>query len=158
MRLNSFSRHFQRRYITSFVSSLREYCSIEYSMHALILRSEKGELTEEAHHIIKTIKQMEASLEDPKSSNTYQLDGPDLKVTIPLTRCVQKLKEKYNTLAKIHQERFEQVKSNACCPLDRRRLTFSRTCSSSSIIFIPSRAFLHSDPSPTSDKYCAANL
>lgn len=78
-----------------------------------MFRSEKSKLTEEAHHIIKTIKQMEVSLEDPKPSNTYQLDHHDLKVTIPLTRCLQKLKEKHNTLAKIHQERFEEVKSNA---------------------------------------------
>jgi protein regulator of cytokinesis 1 len=75
-------------------------------------RSEKNELTEEAHRIIKTIKQMEASLEDFNPSNTYQLDHHDLKVTVPLTRCLQKLKEKHVTIAKIHQDRFEQVKSN----------------------------------------------
>lgn len=71
---------------------------------------EKSELTEEAHRIIKTIKQMEASLEDHKSNDTYQLDEKDLKVTVPLTRCLQGLKEKYNDIAKIHRERFEQVK------------------------------------------------
>lgn len=74
-------------------------------------RSEKSQLTEEAHHIIKTIKQMEGSLEDFKPTNTYQLDHHDLKVTIPLNNCLQKLKEKHNMIAKIHQERFEQVKS-----------------------------------------------
>lgn len=138
MQSNSFSRRYQRRYIINFVSSQREYCSIDNDLHALMFRSEKSELTEEAHHIIKTIKQMEASLEDRKPSNTYQLESHDLKVTIPLTRCVQKLKEKHNTLAKIHQERFEQVKSNACYPFDRRRLTFPRTRSSSPVIFISS--------------------
>lgn len=77
----------------------------------LIHLSEKSELTEEANRIIKTIKQMEASLEDPSSDNDFQLDERDLKVTAPLTRCLQSLKEKHNAIAKIHRERFEQVKS-----------------------------------------------
>ena len=54
---------------------------------------------------------MEASLEDHKSNGTYQLDDQKLKVTVPLTRCVIGLKEKYNTVARLHSERFEQVKS-----------------------------------------------
>lgn len=73
--------------------------------------SEKNELTEEAHRIIKTIKQMEASLEDQKPNGTYQLEDQQLKVTVPLTRCVSDLKQKYNTIARLHAERFEQVKS-----------------------------------------------
>ncbi|KAL8859983.1 MAG: hypothetical protein Q9178_003532 [Gyalolechia marmorata] len=75
-----------------------------------LVTTEKQELTEEAHGIIKTIKQMEASLEDHKSNGTYQLDDQKLKVTVPLTRCVAGLKEKYNTVARLHSERFEQVK------------------------------------------------
>ncbi|KAL8900693.1 MAG: hypothetical protein Q9192_000943 [Flavoplaca navasiana] len=75
-----------------------------------LVTAEKNELTEEAHQIIKTIKQMEASLEDHKSNGTYQLDDQKLKVTVPLTRCVAGLKEKYNTVARLHSERFEQVK------------------------------------------------
>ncbi|KAL8999347.1 MAG: hypothetical protein Q9169_001773 [Polycauliona sp. 2 TL-2023] len=75
-----------------------------------LVTAEKNELTEEAHHIIKTIKQMENSLEDHKSNGTYQLDDQKLKVTVPLTRCVAGLKEKYNTVARLHSERFEQVK------------------------------------------------
>lgn len=75
-----------------------------------LVTAEKTELTEEAHRIIKTIKQMEASLEDPKLNNTYQLDNKDLRVTAPLIQCLQGLKEKYNSIAKIHRERFEQVK------------------------------------------------
>ena len=67
-------------------------------------------MTEEAQRIIKTIKQMEASLEDSEP-NDYRLDEQELKVTLPLTRCLQGLKEKHNTMAKIHRERFEQVKS-----------------------------------------------
>ena len=72
---------------------------------------EKNELTEEAHGIIKTIKQMEASLEDQKPNGTYELEDQKLKVTVPLARCVASLKEKYNTIARLHAERFEQVKS-----------------------------------------------
>ncbi|KAL8768934.1 MAG: hypothetical protein Q9209_004989 [Squamulea sp. 1 TL-2023] len=75
-----------------------------------LVTTEKNELTEEAHQIIKTIKQMETSLEDHKSNGTYQLDDQKLKVTVPLTRCVAGLKEKYNTVARLHSERFEQVK------------------------------------------------
>lgn len=54
---------------------------------------------------------MEASLEDRTSDNAYQLDDKELKITIPLTRCLQSLKEKHNAVAKIHRERFEQVRS-----------------------------------------------
>ena len=54
---------------------------------------------------------MEASLEDDKHTNSYQLDGKELKVTVPLQRCLRGLKEKHNIIAKLHRERFEQVKS-----------------------------------------------
>ncbi len=70
-------------------------------------------MTEEANHIIKTIKQMEASLDDHKTENDYDLEDEELKVSFPLTRCLQTLKEKHNTISKIHRERFEQVKSKA---------------------------------------------
>lgn len=76
-----------------------------------ILDSEKNEISEEAHRIIKTIKQMEASLEDQKPNGTYELEDQGLQVTVPLMRCVAGLKEKYNTVARLHSERFEQVKS-----------------------------------------------
>ena len=56
---------------------------------------------------------MEASLEDRSSINSYQLDDKDLKITVPLNRCLQNLKEKHNAIAKIHRERFEQVKSKS---------------------------------------------
>ena len=61
--------------------------------------------------MIKTIKQMEASLEDRAPHDAYQLEDKELKVTVPLTRCLQSLKEKHSTIARIHRERFEQVKS-----------------------------------------------
>ena len=73
--------------------------------------SEKNELTEEAYAIIKSIRQMEGSLEDDKLNKDYPLEDDTLKVTLPLSRCIKNLKEKHNTIAKIHRERFEQVKS-----------------------------------------------
>ena len=54
---------------------------------------------------------MEASLEDQQSNSAYQLNNQDLKVSVPLTHCLQALKEKHSTLAKVHRERFEQVQS-----------------------------------------------
>ncbi|KAL8813050.1 MAG: hypothetical protein Q9200_000572 [Gallowayella weberi] len=75
-----------------------------------LVTTEKNDLTEEAHSIIKTIRQMEASLEDRKPDSPYLLDDQKLKVTVPLTRCVAGLKEKYNTVARLHSDRFEQVK------------------------------------------------
>ncbi len=54
---------------------------------------------------------MEGSLEDPSADTDYQLDQTELKVAAPLTRCLQSLKEKHNAIARIHRERFEQVKS-----------------------------------------------
>lgn len=60
---------------------------------------------------MKTIRDMEASLDDNKRSPSYGSDDGGFKVTYPLTRCLQGLKEKYNTVSKIHRERFEQVRS-----------------------------------------------
>lgn len=94
-------------------------------------------MTEEANRIIKTIKQMEASLEDRAANNAYQLDEKELKVTIPLTRCLQDLKEKHNAVAKIHRERFEQVKSEDALKLKVSSLTIFRARSSSRILLLP---------------------
>ena len=68
-------------------------------------------MTEEACKIIKTIQQMERSLADRHSHDEYALEGGDLRVYAPLSRCLKDLKEKYNGIAKIHHERYEQVKS-----------------------------------------------
>lgn len=70
-------------------------------------------MTEEAYRIIKTVRQMEASLEDRKPDDKYALEDEELKVTAPLSRCLKGLKEKQNAVAKIHRERFEQVKSKS---------------------------------------------
>lgn len=70
--------------------------------------AEKKGMVEEAQKMITTIKQMEASLDDgrPRRSN-----DADLKVTYPLTRCLQVLKEKHIQVSRLHRERYEQVKS-----------------------------------------------
>ena len=67
-------------------------------------------MTEEAQNIIETIKQMEASLDDEKDRMGYDLDTNGLRVTFPLNECLRDLKEKYNTVGRLHRERFEQVK------------------------------------------------
>lgn len=76
-----------------------------------LVQSEKNEMTEEAQRIITTIKQMEASLDDNKAHHEYEAEDEDLKITYPLTRCLQVLKEKHQQISRLHKERFEQVKS-----------------------------------------------
>lgn len=70
--------------------------------------------------MITTIKQMEASIDDNKNRHDYQaVADEDLKITYPLTRCLQVLKEKHIQISRLHRERFEQVKSmspRALCP------------------------------------------
>ncbi|KAH7139141.1 microtubule associated protein-domain-containing protein [Dendryphion nanum] len=73
--------------------------------------NEKHEMTEEAHRLLKTIRQMEASLDDNKPRASYETD--DAQITYPLTRCLQALKEKHNAVSKVHRERFEQVRKLA---------------------------------------------
>lgn len=65
----------------------------------------------EAQHLVKTIKQMEMSLDDEKANGQYELDDNDLQITCPLNRCIVTLKEKYTAISRLHRERFEQVKS-----------------------------------------------
>lgn len=65
----------------------------------------------EAQHLVKTIKQMEASHDDEKANGQYELDDGDLQITCPLNRCIVLLKEKYTAISRLHRERFEQVKS-----------------------------------------------
>jgi Ase1/PRC1/MAP65 family protein len=78
---------------------------------------ERNDLTEQAHRLIKTIKQMEVSLDDTKKHNDHQMENEDLQVYTPLLECLQELKEKHNTVSKLHRERFDQVKST-CCGMD----------------------------------------
>ncbi|KAK2759117.1 hypothetical protein FQN54_003216 [Arachnomyces sp. PD_36] len=78
--------------------------------HLRVVNAEKSEMTEEAQKLIKTIKQMEASLDDAQTNGRYDVGHDDLRVTYPLNQCLTGLKEKYHTVSKLHRERFEQVK------------------------------------------------
>ncbi|KAH0538401.1 hypothetical protein FGG08_005001 [Glutinoglossum americanum] len=86
------------------------FAALSETLHEQLRRvaSEKHEMTEEVHRIIKTIKQMEASLDDVNASNEQEDEG--LRVSFPLVKCLQSLKEKFATISKIHKERFDQVK------------------------------------------------
>ena len=55
---------------------------------------------------------MEAALIDskPQRDSDHQ-DSDDLHITLPLRDCIVSLKDKHNTVARIHRERYEQVKS-----------------------------------------------
>lgn len=75
------------------------------------LYREKDELTEEAQRLIQNIQQMETSLGDERANGQYELNRDDLRITYPLTRCIAFLREKSAAMSKLHQERFEQVKS-----------------------------------------------
>lgn len=85
------------------------------------MTAEKKQLVQEAQNMVTTIRQMEASLEDPKPRrsprNSHNDDG--LEVSYPLTRCLQTLKEKHAQVSKVHRERFEQVRSKLSSPLRR---------------------------------------
>ena len=99
--------------------------------------SEKNELIEEAHRTIKIIKQMEASLEDQIPNDAYKLANEEPKVTVPLTRCLQGLKEKHNTIAKIHRERLEQVTSKISINLEESALMHCRTRTGARVLLFP---------------------
>lgn len=74
-------------------------------------------MIEEAQRVITIIRQMECSLDDSKPRRDYQSEGDDeLKITYPLTRCLQFLKERHAQISRLHRERYEQVKSEAPDP------------------------------------------
>ena len=85
---------------------------------------------------------MEASLEDRATNDQYQHDQNELTITVPLMRCLQTLKEKHNAVAKVHRERFEQVKSEPHSAVWRPALNVYRTRPSSRVLFIASRTIL----------------
>lgn len=95
--------------------------------------------------MIKTIKQMEASLEDRAPNDAYLMENSELKVTLPLSRCLQGLKEKHTIIAKIHCERFEHVKSKIYNDSWEPALMRCRTRSGARVLFFPPRAILHPD-------------
>lgn len=92
---------------------------------------------------MKTIKQMEASLDDNKPNPNYDADDSNVKVTYPLMRCLQGLKDKYNAVSKLHRERFEQVRSEYMPSMRiKTTLTACRTRRGPRIIRLPSRNLL----------------
>lgn len=53
---------------------------------------------------------MEKSIDDKRSSDQYETEQ---EITFPLLACIQTLKEKHHTVAKLHRERFDQVRKLA---------------------------------------------
>ncbi|KAL1837085.1 hypothetical protein VTJ49DRAFT_4295 [Mycothermus thermophilus] len=79
-----------------------------------LVADEKKAMIEEAKRMITQIRQMEASLDDTQLRRSYQSDdGGDLKITYPLTKCLQSIKEKHIQVSRLHRERYEQVKKLA---------------------------------------------
>ncbi|EKG15638.1 Microtubule-associated protein MAP65/ASE1-type [Macrophomina phaseolina MS6] len=78
-----------------------------------LVNAEKNEKTEEAQRLIKTIRQLEASLEGRSVRASCNPGDEELQITYPLARCIQNLKEKHKSLSRQHRERFEQVKKLA---------------------------------------------
>nr|OQO25601.1 hypothetical protein B0A51_09149 [Rachicladosporium sp. CCFEE 5018] len=72
-----------------------------------LVAKEKHDLTEEARRLIKLIRQLERSIDNAKPEDDYSAEE---SVTYPLLTCIQALKEKHHTVAKLHRERYEQVK------------------------------------------------
>ena len=88
---------------------------------------------------------MEASLEDQAPNDAYKLADGKLKVAVPLTRCLQELKEKHNAVAKIHSARFEQITSKRYYSLGESALRYCRTRRGARVLFFPPRAIIYSD-------------
>ncbi|KAJ9134411.1 Microtubule associated protein-domain-containing protein [Pleurostoma richardsiae] len=78
--------------------------------HVRHVAEEKQSLLDEAQKMITAIRQMEVSLDGTKMRRDHQAEDDDLKITYPLTRCLQVLKEKHIQINRLHKERFEQVK------------------------------------------------
>lgn len=78
-----------------------------------LVTAEKKEMVDEAKKTITVIRQMEASLDDSKPSRRSQDEDDEFRITYPLTRCLQALKEKHVQISRLHKERFEQVKSTS---------------------------------------------
>lgn len=63
-----------------------------------------------AQHTIAAIRQIESSLEDaPRGQSIHKDDN--LQITLPLLSCLRDLEEKHDAIKRLHQERFEEVKS-----------------------------------------------
>lgn len=113
----SYSLHYQRPYTISSSSLRRMSFDPSRTINVLTFpHSEKHQLTEKAQNLINSIRQMEVALDDKKPEDDDYLAHSDLQVTYPLLACLQSLKDKQHALAKIHRERYEQVKSTSPSP------------------------------------------
>ena len=79
-------------------------------------------MEEEAQSLIEAIQHMEKSLVDEKANGQYQLDHNELRISYPLNRCLNFLREEHNALSKLHKERFEQVRSKLILSARRRAI------------------------------------
>lgn len=115
------------------------------------MAAEKKELVDEAKKIITTIRQMEASLEGHQQRRGDCQDDQEFKITYPLNRCLQGLREKHIQIGRLHKERFEQVKSRLSSQSCNTRISFPsfefrlltffffcRACRSSRVLLITS--------------------
>ncbi|KAJ5356747.1 Microtubule-associated protein MAP65/Ase1/PRC1 [Penicillium concentricum] len=78
--------------------------------HLKVVDEEREDMTQEAERLITAIQQMESSLSDERANGQYELNRDDLRVTYPLNKCIAFLREKNDSMSKLHRERFEQVK------------------------------------------------
>ncbi|KJZ70924.1 hypothetical protein HIM_09675 [Hirsutella minnesotensis 3608] len=75
-----------------------------------LVSAEKKDMMDEAKKTITVIRQMEASLDGSKPVRRSYDEDEELKITYPLSRCLQHLREKHIQIARLHKERFDQVK------------------------------------------------
>jgi hypothetical protein len=93
--------------------------------------------------MVTAIRQMESSLDDsrPRRGDYAGEEDDDLKITYPLTRCLQILKEKHIQISRLHRERFEQVKSELSRTAQATwNANWRRACSGPRVIFAAPRA------------------
>lgn len=95
-------------------------------------------MIDEAKTIITRIREMETSLDDSKGRRDY--DSDDVTITYPLNHCLQTLREKQTHIARLHRERFEQIKSMLESQFQRLELLlkYCRARSSTRVVLVAS--------------------
>jgi protein regulator of cytokinesis 1 len=66
-------------------------------------------VVEECHQLISQIKEMERSMADGDAE--FDDDDDDFKVTMPLMKCLNGLKERHKLIKRHHAERYDAIKS-----------------------------------------------
>ena len=74
------------------------------------MNREKEQLAEECTSLISSIRQMQKSVDE-------YADDQSLRITLPLVKCRQELREKMKMTKKMHAERFEEIQGefSFCC-------------------------------------------